>query len=54
LKLKIYLLIILFFLVSCKKEIIEPAKTENKFYDKAYDFLSTGEKDSAFVYFNLA
>ncbi|HPW89636.1 MAG TPA: hypothetical protein PKZ31_11060 [Kaistella chaponensis] len=53
-KLKIYLLIILFFLVSCKKEIIEPAKTENKFYDKAYDFLSTGEKDSAFVYFNLA
>jgi two-component sensor histidine kinase len=54
LKLKIYLLLILFFLVSCKKEIIEPAKTENKFYDKAYDFLSTGEKDSAFVYFNLA
>lgn len=53
-KLKIYLLLILFFLVSCKKEIIEPAKTENKFYDKAYDFLSTGEKDSAFVYFNLA
>lgn len=53
-KLKIYLLLILFFLVSCKKEIIEPAKTENKFYDKAYDFLSTGEKDSAFIYFNLA
>ena len=44
----------LFSLVSCKKEIIEPAKNENKFYDKAYEFLSTGEKDSAFVYFNRA
>lgn len=53
-KLKFYLLIILFSLVSCKKEITEPAKTENKFYDKAYDFLSAGEKDSAFVYFNRA
>lgn len=53
-KLKFYLLIILFSLVSCKKEIIEPAKSENKFYDKAYDFLSTSEKDSAFIYFNVA
>lgn len=53
-KLKFYFLIILFLLVSCKKEIIEPAKSENKYYDKAYDFLSTSEKDSAFIYFNLA
>ena len=53
-RLKFYLLIILFSLVACKKEIIEPAKSENKFYDKAYDFLSTSEKDSAFIYFNLA
>ena len=52
--LKFFLLCSLILLVSCKKEIIEPAKSDNKFYDKAYDFLSAGEKDSAFAYFNLA
>ena len=54
LKLRFYLLLSFISLVSCKKDITEPAKTENKFYDKAYDFLSTDEKDSAFIYFNLA
>lgn len=52
--LKFFLLCSLLLAVSCKKEITEPLKTDTEFYDKAYDFLSAGEKDSAFVYFNLA
>jgi tetratricopeptide (TPR) repeat protein len=56
--LKRYHFLFAFFIlaVSCEKtnNINDKTTIENNYYDKAYDFLAKSEKDSAFIYFNLA
>ncbi|MGA9213185.1 tetratricopeptide repeat-containing sensor histidine kinase [Kaistella sp.] len=53
-KLNYYLFALLFISISCTKKEAVLKKSDNKFYDKAYEFLEKKEKDSAFIYFNLA
>ncbi len=44
---------ILFLIISCTNTK-ENVKVNREYYDKAYGFLETSQKDSAFVYFNKA
>lgn len=53
---KLFLIILLFFLFSCKKEnkTISSTLTSNPYLEKAKEFNKNNISDSAFYYFNLA
>ncbi|WP_407500640.1 tetratricopeptide repeat-containing sensor histidine kinase [Elizabethkingia anophelis] len=48
-----FTILFLFLIISCTNTK-ENVKVNREYYDKAYEFLETSQKDSAFVYFNKA
>ncbi|MHC6201108.1 tetratricopeptide repeat-containing sensor histidine kinase [Elizabethkingia miricola] len=50
---KNFTILFLFLIISCTNTK-ENVKVNREYYDKAYGFLETSQKDSAFVYFNKA